>query len=44
MWNFTHHQRRLGLSEYGVNIACIEGISIEEYLHVAYDDGKNNHP
>ena len=41
---YTHHQRRSDPCEYGVNISCIEGISIEDYLHVGYDDGKNNHP
>ena len=41
---YTHHQRRSDPSEYGVNIACIEGVSIEDYLNVGYDDGKNNHP
>ena len=41
---YTHHQRRLDPSEYGINIACIEGILIEDYLHIGYDDGKNNHP
>ena len=41
---YTHHQRRSDPSEYGVNIACIEGVSIEDYLNINYDDGKNNHP
>ena len=31
---YTHHQRRSDPSEYGVNIACIEGVSIEDYLNV----------
>ena len=41
---YTHHQRRSDPSEYGVNIAYIEGVSIEDYLHIDYDNGKNNHP
>ena len=31
---YTHHQRRSMPSEYGFNIACVEGIRIEEFLHI----------
>ena len=41
---YTHHQRRSNPNEYGVNISCIEGVEIEDYLHVGYFDGKKSHP
>ena len=41
---YTHHQRRSVPTEYGFNISCIEGIEIEDYINVAYLDGRNNHP
>ena len=41
---YTHHQRRSEPSEYGFNIACLEGIRIEDFQHVAYLDGRDNHP
>ena len=41
---YTHHRRRSDPSEYGVNIACINGVSIEEYQDVGYSDGTNAHP
>ena len=28
---YTHHQRRSVPSEYGFNIACVEGVKIEDY-------------
>ena len=28
---YTHHQRRSEPSEYGFNIACVEGVKIEDY-------------
>ena len=31
---YTHHQRRSVPSEYGFNIACVEGIKIEDYLNM----------
>lgn len=40
---YTHHQRRSTPTEYSVNIACIEGIKIEDYLHIGYLDGRDNH-
>lgn len=41
---YTHHRRRSDPTEYGVNIACISGLSIENYLHIGYLDGRNAHP
>lgn len=31
-------------SEYGFNIACVEGIKIEDYLNIEYLDGRDSHP
>ena len=41
---YTHHQRRSVPSEYGFNIACVEGIKIEDYLNIEYLDGRDSHP
>ena len=41
---YTHHQRRSVPSEYGFNIACVEGIKIEDYLNIEYLDGRGSHP
>ena len=41
---YTHHQRRSVPSEYGFNIACVEGIKIEDYLNIEYLDGRDAHP
>ena len=41
---YTHHKRRSNPNEYGINIACIDGVNINEYKNVKYLDGKNNHP
>ena len=41
---YTHHQRRSVQSEYGFNIACVEGVKIEDYKDVSYLDGRDNHP
>lgn len=41
---YTHHQRRSVPTEYGFNIACVEGIKIEEFQSVGYLDGRDNHP
>ena len=38
------HQRRSVPSEYGFNIACDEGIKIEDYLYIEYLDGRGSHP
>ena len=41
---YTHHQRRSVPSEYGFNIACVEGVKIEDYKDVRYLEGRDNHP
>lgn len=41
---YTHHRRRSNPGEFGFNLACIDGIEIEDYANVPYMDGKNNHP
>ena len=41
---YTHHQRRSVSSEYGFNIACVEGVKIEDYADIRYLDGRSNHP
>ena len=41
---YTHHQRRSDPSEYGFNISCLEGVKIEDYVNIGYDDGRDNHP
>ncbi|MET4805145.1 GFA family protein [Limibacillus sp. MBR-115] len=41
---YTHHRRRSDPSAYGVNIACIDGVLIEDYLDVECSDGRNAHP
>ncbi len=41
---YTHHRRRSSPSKFGFKFSCIEGISVEDYLHVGYVDGRNNHP
>ena len=41
---YTHHQRRSEPSEYGFNIACVEGVKIEDYAAIAYLDGRDHHP
>ncbi len=40
---YTHHQRRSNPNEYGVNIACLEGISPFDFPEVTVLDGVN-HP
>jgi hypothetical protein len=37
---YTHHKRRSNPNQYGVNIACIEGINIEDFLHIGYVEGR----
>ncbi|MED7788535.1 GFA family protein [Francisella sp. 19X1-34] len=41
---YTHHKRRSNPNEYGINIACIDGVDIDKFKNVEYLDGKNNHP
>lgn len=40
---YTHHQRRSNPSEYGVNVACLEGVSPFDFEEVVVNDGVN-HP
>ncbi len=39
----THHQRRSNPNQYGVNVACLEGISPFDFEEVPVGDGVN-HP
>lgn len=36
---YTHHQRRSNPSQFGVNVACMEGISPFDFLEVQVMDG-----
>ena len=36
---YTHHQRRSNLDEYGVNVACLDGISPFDFAEVPVIDG-----
>ena len=40
---YTHHQRRSNPSQYGFNVACLEGINPFELENVPVNDGVN-HP
>lgn len=40
---YTHHQRRSNPNEYGVNVACLEGVSPFDFAEVLVGDGVN-HP
>jgi hypothetical protein len=40
---YTHHQRRSRPDEYGVNVACLDGISPFDFAEVTVLDGEN-HP
>lgn len=40
---YTHHQRRSNANEYGVNVACLDGISPFDFPEVTVLDGVN-HP
>ena len=40
---YTHHQRRSNPDQYGVNTACLEGISPFDFDYVPVLDGEN-HP
>ena len=39
----THHHSRMSLTKYAVNLACIEGIKIEDYADAPWFDGRE-HP
>jgi hypothetical protein len=40
---YTHHQRRSNQNQYGVNVACLDGISPFDFAEVPVFDGVN-HP
>ncbi|MFY0597510.1 MAG: GFA family protein [Cognatishimia sp.] len=40
---YTHHQRRSDPSQYGINVACLEGINPRDLGDVPWMDG-TNHP
>lgn len=40
---YTHHRRRSNPNEYGVNAACLEGVSPFDFAEVLVNDGMN-HP
>jgi hypothetical protein len=39
---YTHHQRRSNPGEYGVNVACLEGVSPFDFDAVPVTDGVNH--
>jgi hypothetical protein len=40
---YTHHQRRSNPNQYGVNVACLDGVSPFDFEEVPVTDGIN-HP
>ena len=40
---YTHHQRRSNPDQYGVNVACLEGVSPFDFSEVVVTDGVH-HP
>ena len=38
---YTHHQRRSDPTQFGVNVACIEGVSPFDFAEVVVTDGIN---
>lgn len=40
---YTHHQRRSNATQYGVNVACLDGLSPFDFAEVPVFDGVN-HP
>jgi hypothetical protein len=40
---YTHHQRRSNPHQYGINVACLEGVSPFDFEEVPVNDGVN-HP
>ena len=40
---YTHHRRRSDPSQFGVNVACLEGVSPFDFSEVIVNDGVN-HP
>lgn len=39
---YTHHQRRSNPHQFGVNVACIDGIDAYAFINVPVFDGKNH--
>src|SRR5689334_672763 len=39
---YTHHQRRSNPDEYGVNVACLAGVSPFDFSEVIVNDGVNH--
>ena len=39
---YTHHQRRSNPDEFGVNAACLEGVSLFDFAEVPVTDGVNH--
>jgi hypothetical protein len=37
---YTHHQRRSNLDQYGINAACLEGISPFDFAEVPVTEGR----
>jgi len=40
---YTHHQRRSNPNQYGINVACLDGVSPFDFREVPVGDGVN-HP
>lgn len=40
---YTHHQRRSNPNQFGINVACLEGVSPFDFPEVVVNDGVN-HP
>ncbi len=40
---YTHHRRRSNPDQYGVNVACLEGVSPFDFAEVPVNDGRH-HP
>jgi hypothetical protein len=40
---YTHHQRRSNPNQYGINVACLEGISPFDFEEVVVNNG-HQHP
>ena len=38
---YTHHQRRKAPDEFGYNVACIEGLNIDDLGDIPLTDGKD---
>ncbi|MDA0690195.1 MAG: GFA family protein [Proteobacteria bacterium] len=38
---YTHHQRRRRPDEYGVNVACIEGVDVSSLTNIRHTDGRD---